>query len=797
MDGLGNKLTLMAMNLEVFKQHLVLAGGGHSHILLLRYWAMNPRKRPSGLITLISPHSKSIYSGMLPGLIANFYTRQECEINLRRLCRLACVVFIKGEIVQINPEQRELKLIRDNSLQHSIRWDVLSLDVGAGGTGTGLTTVPKTLNGGRINQNFDCIDNTLCISIKPLETFLDWLENVPPKNHVIVIGGGAAGIEVAFSLKTRWPTSSVQVQVLPFSGTYPRPVFKPRINLGSIIANKLTFERLRKYNVKVSYVQVSREVDPTDSITITCTGNRVPEWLSSSNLPTDNRGRVITNKDLTVIGYLNIFATGDCGIVAQAPRPPAGVWAVRASSTLISNINRMISNDTRDKWQSGNHALQLLGDSRNSALAVLGPFVCNYNNILWRWKSKIDMRFISLFTNLKPMISAMRSIDRPPYKGKVNDSMACHGCAAKLAAVPLETALRRLHNKEKTTSQGINVNFEDAHSIVSITQDSGWLQSIDGFPALVSDPWLNGRITTLHACSDLWACGADIRSVQVFIIIPQTSESLQEEILVNTLEGVRSVLIPTNTKLIGGHTIEAREQFRSNHRLEKSHFTPMSESVQLALTINGQYPKNCFWPKGNLQEGDILILSRPIGTGILFAAEMVNAAKPEWIDTVLEEIQESQSKIIEILAHYSVNAATDITGFGLLGHLGEMLKVTNTRASSSGSSRLTAVLDPLSIRTFTGVFELIKSGFTSSLAISNRLTWDLLDKSLIKINSSNDISLDILLEILIDPQTCGPLLIGLPNEQGNAALTDLHENGFIHASIIGYIETENKVYEEV
>nr|APP88259.1 hypothetical protein PCKR_475 [Paulinella micropora] len=786
----------MAMTLEMLKQHLVLAGGGHSHVLLLKYWAMNPWKRPSGLITLISPYSKSLYSGMLPGLIANFYTRQECEINLRRLCRLACVVFIKGEIVHINPEQRELELIRNKSLKHSIRWDVLSLDVGAGGTGTNLTTVPKTLIRSGRNQNFDCIDNNLCISIKPLEIFLDWLERVPQKNYVTVIGGGAAGIEVAFSLKTRWPASSIQVQVLPFLGTYPRSVFKPKINLGSIIANKLTLEHLRKYNIKVSYVKIPRKIDPADSIIITCTGSKVPEWLSSSNLPTTNQGRVITNKDLTVVGYSNIFATGDCGIVAQAPRPPTGVWAVRASSTLISNISRMISNDTRDKWQPRNHALQLLGDSKNSALAILGPFVCNYNNTLWRWKRKIDMRFISLFTNLKPMIAMMRSIYRPSYKGKVNDSMACHGCAAKLAAAPLETALRRLHNNKNTTLQGIDLNLEDAHSIIPITQDSGWLQSVDGFPALISDPWLNGRITTLHACSDLWACGADIRSVQVFIAVPQTSESLQEEILVNTLEGVRSVLTPTNTKLIGGHTIETREQFLSNHPLEKSHFNPMTESVQLALTINGQYAKNCFWPKGNLREGDILILSRPIGTGVLFAADMVNAAKPEWIDTVLEEMQESQSKIIEILTHYSVNAATDITGFGLLGHLGEMLRVTNNRASSSGSLKLTAILDPLSIRTFTGVFELIKSGFTSSLAISNRLAWNLLDKSLIKINSSNDISLDILLEILIDPQTCGPLLIGLSEEEGLAALTDLRENGFTHANIIGYIEAENKVHTE-
>ena len=137
------------------------------------------------------------------------------------------------------------------------------------------------------------------------------------------------------------------------------------------------------------------------------------------------------------------------------------------------------------------------------------------------------------------------------------------------------------------------------------------LQSMDGFPALVSDPWLNGRLTALHACSDLWACGAAASSAMATITLPMISAEEQQELLVQTIAGIRSALDEQGAKLIGGHTMESR----STPPL------PASLGVQITLTINGSSSASP-WLKSGLRAGDVLLISRPLGTGVLFAGPL-------------------------------------------------------------------------------------------------------------------------------------------------------------------------------
>ena len=192
---------------------------------------------------------------------------------------------------------------------------------------------------------------------------------------------------------------------------------------------------------------------------------------------------------------------------------------------------------------------------------------------------------------------------------------------------------------------------------------------MDGFPALVDDPWLNGRLTTLHACSDLWACGATVESAQALVTVPEAAAELQEELLLQSLAGVRSVLAPLGAALIGGHTLEARD----------------GAGLALALTVNGRVAPPGPWGKGPLRAGDALLLSRPLGSGVLFAAAMAGAAAPEWIDGVLQTMQQSQAPLVDLLGAHGCGVCTDVTGFGLLGHLGEML--------TASGAELAVVLD--------------------------------------------------------------------------------------------------------
>ena len=277
------------------------------------------------------------------------------------------------------------------------------------------------------------------------------------------------------------------------------------------------------------------------------------------------------------------------------------------------------------------------------------------------------------------------------------------------------------------------------------------LQSVDGFPALVSDPWLNGRITTLHACSDLWACGAHVLAAQAVITLPQTNASAQETLLAQTLAGIRSALSPQGAQLIGGHTLEARDGLDQ---------PPLSRAVQVTLSVSGQADETV-WPKAGLQVGDRLLLSRPLGTGVLFAGAMVGAAPALALDLALEQMGRSQHHLLEELLALqiehpnAIHAATDITGFGLLGHLSEMLR----------HPALKVVLSGPEIPALPGALSLLANGYASSLAPANRRAWSLMDKGSVDLQlagiDSGNKAHQALLELLVDPQTCGPLLISV------------------------------------
>jgi selenide,water dikinase len=308
-------------------------------------------------------------------------------------------------------------------------------------------------------------------------------------------------------------------------------------------------------------------------------------------------------------------------------------------------------------------------------------------------------------------------------------AMACRGCAAKLPAAPLAAALGRLH------ADGAPPSPEDAVPLERTADGQLLLQSVDGFPALLDDPWLNARLTTLHACSDLWACGARLHSLQALVTLPEAAPHLQEEWLLQSLAGVRSVLDPLQVPLLGGHTLEGRD----------------GAGLALALSVTGVVAPRQAWPKGPLQADQVLLLSRSIGTGVLFAAAMAGAAQPAWIETALSTMQQGQAPVVAILAAHGCTACTDITGFGLLGHLGEMLGPGQRVELATANAKALALLD---------------QGASVQLRVPATAAQH---------------------QLWIDPQTCGPLLAALPAIQAEAALAALRAAGFPQASLIGRV----------
>ena len=700
---------------------LVLAGGGHSHALLLRRWAMRPKQRPKGLITLVNRSSTTLYSGMVPGLIAGFYSSDEVAIDLRHLAAEAGVAFVQAEIQSLDLTGQTLQL----KGRLPLPFTQLSLDVGAISRPVAADRSPTAGS---------------LVPIKPLEPALALLEsqngNSPDPFHVV--GSGLAGVEVALALRQRWPERPIHLLARI-----------DRLDRRLAIA-------LRESGVRIDYVPADTAATTpltTISAGLICSGSRAPDWLAASGLPCcQGSGRVLTNNQLQVIEHPNIFASGDCGLIDTDRRPPSGVWAVRAAIPLARNLEAACQNQPLRPWTPQRKALQLLGGvqgGRLTAWALWGSLMLGPHPLLWRWKQRIDRRFMQRF-QASAMSKAEASAD--------GDPMLCRGCAAKLPAATLEAAL---------TSAGVGglaTAPEDAALVP--TKETGprapLLQSVDGFPALISDPWLNGRITALHACSDLWACGASVQSAQAVVTLPLTSPRIQQDLLAQTIAGIRSALDPQQAELIGGHTLEDRNPAPN----------PSSLGLQLVLSVQGS-PRCNFWPKRGLQAGDQLLLSRPLGTGVLFAAAMAGAAAPEHLDTALTQMQTSQHNLVAQLAALEqqhpgqLHAATDITGFGLLGHLGEMLGDT-----AKDRERLQVQLDANRIPALPGALALLAAGYASSLAPANRRAWSLLDPPE---SASQPAPIDLhlgkqtadnkqhraLLELLIDPQTCGPLLISV------------------------------------
>lgn len=698
------------MHSQAPESQLLLAGGGHSHALVLLRWLMGG-SRPPGAITLVNRSSTALYSGMVPGLVAGLYEPDACRIDLRRLCSAVEVTFIAAEITGLDLAGRQL-LLADRP---ALTWDWLSLDVGA---------VTRAVGTGDLG-------------VKPLEPFLAWLEQTPASPAAAPLrirGGGAAALELALALRGRGHEVSLLLR-------------DSDLQLGNARANHLGRRLLAQAGVTVHPRAATGE-----AASLACTGSRAPAWLAASGLPSDGDGRVFTLPTLQVEGHPRLFAVGDCAVLRRAPRPPSGVWAVRAAPTLAANLARCLNAGSSlaadaapqglQHWRPQRRALQLLADGscpgRPQAVAVWGPVALGPSPLLWRWKNWIDRRFMERFARQRAM-------------GTAGEAMACRGCAAKLAAPTLSAGLQ---------AAGLGGPAEDAAVVGQLASGDLLLQSVDGFPALVDDPWLNGRLSTLHACSDLWASGARITGVQAIVTVPQAASALQQQLLSHTLAGIRSVLDPLEAPLIGGHSLEARD----------------GGGLAVSLAVNGCVAPAAHWGKGPLAAGEVLLLSRPLGTGVLFAAAMAGAAGAAWLDRALDQMQQSQAALVPLLQELGCRACTDVTGFGLLGHLGEML--------AAGPAGLQVALRAEALPALPGALELLEQGHASTLAPSNATALALLDGPIQLVGPRTG----ALTGLLIDPQTCGPLLAALPAAAADTALERLRQLDFAHARVIGTVQ---------
>ncbi len=739
---------------------LILVGGGHAHVSVLRKFGMQPI--PGLRITLITRDIHTPYSGMLPGYIAGHYDYDECHIDLGPLARFANARLYHDQVTRLDLDKK-LVYVEDRP---PVPFDLLSINSGSR---------PRVMDVPGADE--------FALVAKPIDVFLQrWgklqrqVEESVGEFKIIIVGGGAGGVELALSAQLRLQTLLLSKQDDP-----SRLKFSLLTQGSGILSghNRGVQERFAKVlaqrNIEVllnhSVTEITREyvsVDGNKKISadacIFVTNASAPEWPKQSGLDVDSEGFISVNYFLQSTSHAEIFAVGDVASLPD-PRPKSGVFAVRQGPVLTKNLIAAATNKTLSKYRAQKHFLGLISTGNKYAIASRGSWSWQGE---WLWKAKdwIDRQFMQKFNVLPEMDNqntpqfAAGLADANAIKELSTLAMRCGGCGAKVGSGILSRVLQRLpvHQRDDVL---IGRDSPDDSAMLAVPTGKVMVQSIDYFRAFIDDAYLFGAIAANHALGDLYAMGAEPQSVLALATVPYGREKIVEETLYELLAGALKTLEPTGAVLVGGHSAEGAE-------------------LAFGLTVNGLVDPNKVWRKQGLKVGDKLILTKPIGTGTLFAADMRRQAKGRWVDSAINTMLLSNQRAAHCLQQFNATSCTDVTGFGLVGHLVEM-----TRAS-----KVDAEIHMDAVPILEGARQTVAAGILSSLQPQNLRLRRAIEN--VEVASKHP---DY--PLLFDPQTAGGLLAGVPADKAQQCVEELKKVGYANACVIGEIKHSNDTHAPI
>jgi selenide,water dikinase len=711
---------------------------------------MDPSRR--GRLTTVLDRPIAVYSGMVPGFVAGQYGAHELEIDVVPLARRAGARVILAPATAIDAEKK--KIFLDG--RPPVRYDIASLDVGSTVAGLDLPGVREyalpTRPIGRFVANLDALLER-AIRNGPGEAF-----------RVVVVGGGAGGVELAFTLEQRLRRGGSHPRLTIVHGGarllegYPDSLVR-RVERSAAERSIEIRCGARVIAAEPAAVRLENgESLPSEAI-VWVTGAVGHDLIRVSGLPVDEGGFVRTRSTLEVEGCNDLFAVGDCGTLVDHPETPkAGVYAVRQGPLLTENIRRRLAGEGLRSFRPQSDFLTLLNLGNGSALGTKWGISVEGRWVM-RWKDSIDRKFMRRFRVLDPDAGS-----RKVFRGDasvMNEEMelSCGGCAAKLGPEPLRKALARLElpigemrsgDREPVVELGLSAP-DDA--TVWHTAAGGRVGStVDLFSAFSDDPFLVGGVGAVNALSDLWATGITPRVAQAIVALPEDLESGHaEEVLFQVLAGARAEFDTAEVSLAGGHT------------------TTVGNRLLVGFSVEGELePGHAPVRKGGLRPGDALILTKPLGTGVVFRADMLGRARGPWIEAAIASMLRHNRSAARIAIAAGASAMTDITGFGLAGHLSEML----------AASGVTAVVDLPALPSLPGALELLGRGLRSTFHEQNRT---------IRRGFETDDEDAPRFELLFDPQTSGGLLFGVAASNAHSVRKRLREAGDWNAALIGHV----------
>lgn len=724
-------------------RNLVLVGAGHAHVQVLRHLIMKPFR--GCRVTLVVDRPVAVYSGMVPGVVSGEYRAHEVEIDALPLARRAGARVVIAPFTSVDTSAKRIHV----EGRAPIAYDVASFNVGS--TVRGLE-----LPGAREHA----------IATRPIARFVGSIEGLVVEAaavsadrafEVVVVGAGAGGVELAACIQARITGSGARVNVTLIDGA-GRTLAAYPASLSARVEGSLARRGIAMLmNTRVAALDEGAvrcgdgRVLPADAV-FWATGAAPHPALASANLPVDERGFLRTRGTLQLEGHDDLFAAGDTASLVDHPETAkAGVYAVRAGPYLIDNLQAALEGRALKRYVPQRDFLTLLNLGDGTAIGAKRGFSFEGRWVM-RWKDRIDRRFMRMFQLLEPDGSAgpAASMLATKMSAMPGAEMVCGGCAAKLGQEPLERALSRLPPAPEAPEVLLGVAEADDVSAVRLAGGSVLVSSVDFFRAFTDDPYLVGRIAAENALSDIDAKGAVPRWAQALVALPiDAGDRDNEETLYQALAGARGVFDARGVRLIGGHTSKAAD-------------------LQVGFAVQGESAANAALARrrGEVAPGQWLLLTRPLGTGVILHADMAGRARGPWLELTLASMVQGNAAAMTVAG--TARAATDITGFGLAGHLASML------TGSGCAARISLAALPA----LPGAVKLFSRGEKSTFHDENAkaVRAMAIDPVLVR---------DPRLQLLFDPQTAGGLLLALDPEAVPEALASLRAAGYAEAAVIG------------
>lgn len=716
---------------------LVLVGGGHAQVQILKSFGMKPE---AGVrLTLITDVLNTPYSGMLPGYIEGIWSEQDIHINLVKLARFAGARLIHESVKYINTGTKTIYL--NNNIK--FKYDVLSLNCGAS---PDLSSIPGA--------------DRYALAIKPISMFIDKLPSAEAiSGPICIIGAGAAGAEIALAFRHKYGASA-DIHLI---GRSERILPTRSRRASHLLTRALTQNNVKLHlgkavtRITAQNIQLLGKVKLAYTHLFLVTSARPDDWLSGLPLTKDADGYIQVSNSLQSLSDDHIFAAGDIASILGYPREKAGVFAVRAGPVICHNLRAFIRGEALKSWKPQREYLALIGLGNGRALASWGRF-SSAGRFWWTLKSFIDRRFMKKFLALPEMSEQAAPVPvLAKQMGRVSeapDAMFCAACGAKAGADTLKAALQSAC--EMAADAGADPDYllhqtitDDQAQIRVPSRTHTLSQSIDYISQHISDPFCFGRIAALHALSDIFVAGHQPLSALALVILQRDHKDLQKDNLAQMLAGSFIELSRHQTKLIGGHT-------------------SIADHAGLGFAITGIAAKPEAQDEPDITSDMVfdLLLTKPLGTGVILAAEMRQLCPADSYESAVRVMLQSNFQAAQKIAQYPQAVMTDVTGFGLARHALNLAQ----RVRAVG-----VTLFPEACPFITGALSLTAKGVQSSAFTVNQH---------VLTNRAFDLHSPFA-KLMFDPQTSGGILAAVPRTKTRSCLQGLHQAGYGYTTVVG------------